>query len=142
MTTAAERKYEELARRMTELKEQMLALATEVHQDRAPGKKDDDARDHVSSMANLVGVKKAAVLVRQDAEAQLDALAKSMQSPGETFAKAYTKALDTPAGRSLTATLDDATRLSVGQPTEVMIDAHRRSLTGAQPIAHSISMGY
>jgi hypothetical protein len=132
----------EAERRYKELKREMIALSTAVHGANAAGEKDDNAGEHVSSMANLVGVKKAAVLVRQDAEAQLDALAKSMQSPGETFAKAYTKALDTPAGRSLTATLDDATRLSVGQPTEAMLDAHRRALTGAQPIAHAIGMGY
>jgi hypothetical protein len=140
--TEAERRYKALEERIQELKREMISLSTAVHEARTAGEKNDDAGEHVSSMAHLVGVKKAAVLVRQDAEAQLDALAKSMQSPGETFAKAYTKALDTPAGRSLAATLDDATRLSVGQPTEAMLDAHRRALTGAQPIAHSISMGY
>jgi hypothetical protein len=140
--TEAERRYKELEQRIQELKREMIALSTAVHGANAAGEKDDKAGDHVSSTANLVGVKKAAVLVRQDAEAQLDALAKSMQSPGETFAKAYTKALDTPAGRSLTATLDDATRLSVGHPTEAMLDSHRRALTAAQPIGHSISMGY
>jgi hypothetical protein len=138
--TEAERRYKALEERMQELKREMIALSTAVHEANTAGEKDDRAGDHVSSMANLVGVKKAAVLVRQDAERQLDALAKSDQGPGESFEKAYARVLETPVGRSLTATLDDATRLSVGQPTEAMLDAHRRALTGAQPIAIGIGI--
>jgi hypothetical protein len=137
--TEAERRYKELEQRIQELKREMIALSTAVHEANTAGEKDDRAGDHVASMANLVGVKKASVLVRRDAERQLDALAKSDQGPGETFEKAYARVLDTPAGRSLTATLDDATRLSVGQPTEAMLDAHRKSL-GSQPIAIGIGI--
>lgn len=126
--TTAERKYEELARRMTELKEQMLALATEVHQDRAPGKKDDDARDHVDSMLTHVDVKKAAILVKFDCERQLDLLAKQLQGPGQSFEAAYSEMLDTPLGRSMLATLEDAQALSTGGPTAGQLDAHRKSL--------------
>jgi hypothetical protein len=128
MTTAAERKYEELARRMTELKEQMLALATEVHQDRAPGKKDDDARDHVDSMLTHVDVRKAAVFLKQDCERQLDLLARQMQGPGETFEASYSKMLDTPLGRSMLATLEDSQALASGGPTAGQLAEHRKSL--------------
>jgi hypothetical protein len=137
--TEAERRYKALEERMQELKREMIALSTAVHEANTAGQKDDKAGVHVASMVNLVGVKKAAVLVRQDAERQLDALAKSDQGPGETFEKAYARVLDTPAGRSLTATLDDAARLSVGQPTEAMLDTHRRAL-GSQPIAIGIGI--
>lgn len=137
--TEAERKYEELARRMTELKEQMLALATEVHQDRAPGKKDDDARDHVDSMLTHVDVRKAAVMVKFDCERQLDLLAKQVQGPGQTYEKAYSEMLETPLGRSMLATLEDATALASGNPTAGMIEEHRKSL-GSQPIAIGIGI--
>jgi hypothetical protein len=126
--TEAERRYKALEERMQELKREMIALSTAVHEANTAGEKDDRAGDHVASMVNLVGVKKAAVLVRQDAEAQLDALARAEQGPGETFAKAYSRALDTPMGRSLVATLDDAQALATGRPTEAMLDAHRKSL--------------
>ena len=126
--TNAEKEYAALEAQMQELKRRMIALSTEVHGANAPGKKDDDARDHVASMADLVGVKKAAVLVRQDAERQLDALAKSDQGPGETYERAYSRVLETPVGRGLLATLGDAQRLSVGQPSEAMVEAHRKSL--------------
>jgi hypothetical protein len=138
--TEAERRYKALEERMQELKREMIALSTAVHEANTAGEKDDRAGDHVASMANLVGVKKAAVLVRQDAEAQLDALARAEQGPGETFAKAYSKMLETPAGRSLMATLDDAQALLTGGPTEAMLDAHRRALAGAQPIAIGIGI--
>jgi hypothetical protein len=129
MTTAAERKYEDLAERMADLKRQMLELATEVHQANAPGKKDDDAGDHVAGMATLVtNVKKLAIEVKRAAEANLDLLATSVQGPGETFAKAYSRAIETPMGRSLVATLDDAQALATGTPTAAMLDAHRQTL--------------
>lgn len=126
--TEAERRYKELEQRIQELKREMIALSTAVHEANTAGEKDDDAGDHIASMANLVGVKKAAVLVRQDAERQLDALAKSDQGPGETFEKAYARVLETPVGRGLLATLDDAQHLSLGQPSEAMVEAHRKSL--------------
>jgi hypothetical protein len=128
MTTAAERKYEELARRMTELKEQMLALATEVHQDRAPGKKDDDARDHIDSVLTHVDVRKAVVMVKFDCERQLDLLAKHLQGPGQTYERAYSDMLETPLGKSMLATLDEATALASGNPTAGQIEEHRKSL--------------
>jgi hypothetical protein len=128
MTTAAERKYEALAAKIQELKEQMLTLATEVHQDRAPGKKDDRADQHVDSMLTHVDVRKAAVFVKQDCERQLDLLAKQMQGPGETFEASYSKMLETPLGRSMLATLEDAQALSTGGPTAGQLDAHRKSL--------------
>lgn len=140
--TNAEKEYAALEAQMQELKARMVALSTAVHQANAAGEKDDDAGEHVASMATLVGVKKAAVFVRQDAERQLDALAKSDQGPGETFEKAYSRVLETPVGRGLLATLDDAQRLSLGQPSEAMVEAHRKSLAVQQPVGHSIGMGY
>ncbi len=140
--TQAERTYEALEAQMQDLKRRMIALSTEVHQANAAGEKDDRAGVHVDSVATLVtNVKKAAVDLKRQAEANLDALARSEQSPGESFAKAYSRALETPMGRSLMRTLDDAQALATGGPTASQIEEHRKSL-GSQPIAHNIAMGF
>ena len=139
--TDAERQYKALEARMAELKAEMVALSTEVHQDRAAGEKSDDATQHIDSMAGLVGVKKAAVLVKFDAERQLDLLAKQLQGPGQTYERAYSEMLETHLGRSMLATLEDATALASGNPTSGIIDEHRKSLAVQQPIGHSIGIG-
>jgi chromosome segregation ATPase len=127
--TQAERTYEALAARMQELKEKMIALSTQVHGANAAGVKDDKAGDHVSSMADHVtNVKKAAVLVKFEAERNLDTYAKSLQGPGESFEKAYSRALDTEMGQMLMRTLDDAQALSTGGPTSGQLAEHRKSL--------------
>jgi ribosome-binding ATPase YchF (GTP1/OBG family) len=123
--TQAERTYEALAARMKELKEQMLELANQVHQDRSP-KTEDDASTRVREMATQV--KKQAVAVKFEAERNLDSYAKSLQGPGESFEKAYSRALDTEMGQMLMRTLDDAQALSTGGPTAGQLDAHRKSL--------------
>ncbi|MEL6467762.1 MAG: hypothetical protein AAFQ58_22575 [Pseudomonadota bacterium] len=62
------------------------------------------------------------------AEANLDALAKQMQRPGETFEKAYDRALDSDMGRSLMQVRDDAAALEVGGITSMDIDEARKNL--------------
>jgi hypothetical protein len=136
--TEAERRYKALEERMQELKREMIALSTEVHRANAAGEKDDSAGQHVDS---ILAVKKAAIDLKRQAEANLDALARSEQSPGESFAKAYSRALDTDMGRSLMRTLDDAQALATGGPTAAQIEEHRKSLAVQQPIAHSIGIG-
>ncbi|GAA5071286.1 hypothetical protein N0B44_13285 [Roseibacterium beibuensis] len=75
-----------------------------------------------------VDVRKAAAANRQAAERQLDELAKSIQQPGETFEKAYSRALDTDMGRSLMMTRDDAQELERGGVTSMHLADARKSL--------------
>lgn len=126
MPTEAERKYEALEERMKELKAEMIALADEVHRDRTPST-DPDATNRIETTLARVD-KRGALTLKARAEAQIDDLARSIQEPGEAFAKAYTRALETDLGRSMLKTLDDATRLAQGQPTDAMIAKHRQSL--------------
>ena len=56
---------------------------------------------------------------------QLDELAKSMMTDGETFEKAYSRALDTQMGRALMRTRDDAQAIATGQATEADLEAAR-----------------
>ena len=51
-----------------------------------------------------------------------------MQQPGETFEKAYSRALNTDMGRSMLRTLDDATAIQTGQPTEADLETARKNL--------------
>jgi chromosome segregation ATPase len=127
--TQAERTYEALEAQMQELKVRMIELSTAVHQARAAGKTDDKAGDHVASMEGLVtNVKKQAVDLKRQAEANLDGYAKSLQRPGESFEASYSRMLETPLGRSMLATLGDAQALATGGPTAGQLDAHRKSL--------------
>jgi hypothetical protein len=66
--------------------------------------------------------------LKRQAEANLDALAKSVQAPGESYEKAYVKALETDMGRSLLATLEDSQSLSTGGPTAAQLAEHRKAL--------------
>lgn len=139
--TEAERRYEALAERMEEMKREMIALADEVHRARTPatepdptdrlGRTDRMARDLGNGGTVAVGhpvAKAGARALKAKAEAQLDDLARSMQEPGESIEKAYTRAIETDLGRSMMQTLEDATRLAQGQATEAMIAEHRKSL--------------
>ena len=72
-------------------------------------------------------VEKALAANRRSAERQLDELAKQMQQPGETFEKAYSRALNTDMGRSMLRTLDDATAIQTGQPTEADLETARKN---------------
>lgn len=72
-------------------------------------------------------VRKAARLNREAAETQLDTLAKSMQQDGETFEKAYLRALDTDMGKALMETRDDAQELERGGITSMdVVEAHKQ----------------
>ncbi|AHM03045.1 hypothetical protein roselon_00605 [Roseibacterium elongatum DSM 19469] len=73
-------------------------------------------------------LEKALAANRRSAERQLDDLAKSMMEPGETFEKAYSRAIDSEMGRAMLRTLDDATALQTGQPTEADLDTARKNL--------------
>ena len=72
-------------------------------------------------------VRKAARLNREAAETQLDTLAKSMQQDGETFEKAYLRALETDMGKALMQTRDDAQELERGGITSMDVaEAHKQ----------------
>lgn len=73
-----------------------------------------------------VDLEKALATNRRSAERQLDRLAKQMQQPGETFEKAYSRALETEMGRAMLRTLDDATAIQTGQPTEADLETARK----------------
>lgn len=60
---------------------------------------------------------------------QLDELAKSTMTDGETFEKAYDRALDTQMGRALMRTRDDAQAIATGHATEAELEAARKRLT-------------
>jgi len=72
-------------------------------------------------------VRKAAGQNREAAEAELDKLAKSVQQDGETFEKAYLRALDTDMGKALMQTRNDAQELERGGVTSMDVaEAHKR----------------
>jgi flagellar biosynthesis chaperone FliJ len=73
-------------------------------------------------------VRKAAATNREAAERQLDELAKSIQQPGESFHKAYDRALNTDMGKALMQTRDDAQELERGGVTSMELDEARKSL--------------
>lgn len=75
-------------------------------------------------------VRKAARLNREAAETQLDTLAKSMQQDGETFEKAYLRALDTDMGKALMQTRDDAQELERGGITSMDVAEAHKQLSG------------
>ncbi len=78
-------------------------------------------------MTNMQDVRKAARQNREAAETQLDNLAKSMQRDGETFEKAYMRALDTDLGKALMHTRDDAQELERGSITSMdLVEAQKR----------------
>lgn len=62
------------------------------------------------------------------AENQLDDLAKSLRQPGETFEAAYSRALDSEMGVMMLKTLDDATALASGNPTQFDLEKARAAL--------------
>ena len=74
-------------------------------------------------------VAKAMAANRAAAERQLNELAKSMMKPGETFEKAYSRALDTDMGGAMLRTLEDATAVQTGQPTEADLYEARKRLS-------------
>ena len=81
-----------------------------------------------NDMTKTNDLRKAAAANREAAERQLDGLAKSIQQPGETFEKAYSRALDTDMGRSLMQTRDDAQELERGGVTSMHLADARKNL--------------
>lgn len=81
-------------------------------------------------MTNMEDVRKAARQNREAAETQLDNLAKSMQQDGETFEKAYLRALDTDMGKALMQARDDAQELERGGITSMDVAEARKQLGG------------
>ena len=73
-------------------------------------------------------IQKQALPVKKRAEKLLDDLANSLQQPGETFEAAYSRALDTEMGAIMLKTLDDATALATGNPTEFDLEKARVAL--------------
>lgn len=127
MPTKAEERYAALEAKMQELKAEMIALSDEVHRSRSPATEPDATNRVEAAIARID--KGGALTLKARAEAQLDALAEAVREPGETLAKAYTRAIETDLGQSMLRTLDDATRMAQGQPTEAMVAEHRKSLS-------------
>jgi hypothetical protein len=127
MPTKAEERYAAIEAKMQELKAEMIALADEVHRTRTPAT-DPEPTNRVEAAIALID-KGGALTLKARAEAQLDALAEAVREPGESLAKAYTRAIETDLGKSMLQTLDDATRMAQGQPTEAMVAEHRKSLS-------------
>ncbi len=71
---------------------------------------------------------KRALANKKVAENQLDDLAKSLRQPGETFEAAYSRALDTDMCAMMLKTLDDATALASGNPTQFDLEKARAAL--------------
>lgn len=108
----------ELAQEVQQLEHDVERMRSEVS---ARSKENGMTKDHRD-------VEKAMAANRRAAERQLDQLAKSMMEPGETFEKAYSRALDTDVGRSMLRTLDDATAIQTGQPTVSDLAEARKNL--------------
>ncbi len=108
------------AQEVAELAQEVEQLENQVESARA-------AANMEKTMTNPNDITKAAAANREAAETQLDNLAKSMQQPGETFEKAYLRALDTDMGQSLMKTHSDALELERGGITSMDVaDAHKR----------------
>jgi mannose-6-phosphate isomerase class I len=103
----------ELAQEVEQLENQVESARTAANMEKTMTKKND--------------ITKAAAGNRRKAEAELDKLAKSVQQDGETFEKAYLRALDTDIGKALMQTRDDAQELERGGITAMDVaDAHKR----------------
>lgn len=144
MSQEGQRHAEELARleaRKKDLEDALMRLA----RDEAEAQEVAELAQEVEQLENQVetaraaanmektmtkDVRKAARLNREAAETQLDTLAKSMQQDGETFEKAYLRALDTDMGKALTQTRDDAQELERGGITSMDVAEARKQLGG------------
>lgn len=116
--------------------EEVIELATlveqlEQHVETARAAADMEKTMTKNELANSpIDVRKAAAINRQAAERQLDELAKQMQQPGETFHKAYDRALGTDMGQALMRSRDDAQELERGGVTSMELDEARKNLIG------------
>jgi len=111
------------AQEVAELAQEVEQLETQVKAARA-------AASMEKTMTKTDDVRKAAAANREAAERQLDELAKQMQQPGETFEKAYDRALNTDMGKALMRTRDDAQELERGGVTSMDLDEARKNLMG------------
>ena len=84
---AESREVAELAQEVEQLEQQVEAARMAANMEKTTTKPNN--------------IKKAAADNRRKAEDQLDKLAKSVQRDGETFEKAYLRALDTDMGKAL-----------------------------------------
>lgn len=110
------------AQEVAELAQEVEQLEQNVETARA-------AANMENTMTKKNEIKKAAADNRRMAEAELDKLAKSMQQGGETFEKAYMRALDTDMGKALMQTRDDAQELERGGITSMDVAKARADLT-------------
>ena len=96
------------AQEVAELAHEVEQLETQVKAARAAASMEKMMTKN--ELANSpVDVRKAAAANREAAERQLDELAKQMQQPGESFHKAYDRALSTDMGKALMQTRDERT---------------------------------
>jgi protein subunit release factor A len=117
-----------LARDETEALE-VAELAQEVEQLEQQVDIARAATNMEKTMTKKNEIKKAAADNRRKAEAELDKLAKSLQQGGETFEKAYMRALDTDMGKALMQTRDDAQELERGGITSMDVAKAHADLT-------------
>ncbi|MGH1369480.1 MAG: hypothetical protein ACRBCL_12785 [Maritimibacter sp.] len=141
MSQEGQRHADELARletRRKDLEEALMRLA----RDEAEAQEVVELAQEVEQLENEVesaraaanmektmtkDVRKTAGQNREAAETQLDNLTKSMQQDGETFEKAYFRALDTDMGKALMQARDDAQELERGGITSMDVaEAHQR----------------
>lgn len=109
------------AQEVAELAQEVEQLETKVKAARA-------AASMEKKMTKTDDVRKAAAANRETAERQLDELAKSIQQPGESFHKAYDRALNTDMGKALMQTRDDAQELERGGVTSMHLADARKNL--------------
>ena len=109
------------AQEVAELAQEVEQLETKVKAARA-------AASMEKKMTKTDDVRKAAAANREIAERQLDELAKSIQQPGESFHKAYDRALNTDMGKALMQTRDDAQELERGGVTSMHLADARKNL--------------
>lgn len=108
------------AREIAELTQEVEQLENQVESARS-------AANMEKTMTKKNNITKAAADNRRKAEAELDKLAKSVQQDGETFERAYLRALDTDIGKALMQNRDDAQELERGGITAMDVaDAHKR----------------
>lgn len=119
-----------LARDEAEAQE-VAELAQEVEQLEQLVETARAAANMEKTMTNPNDIKKAAAKNRETAEAELDKLAKSVQQDGETFEKAYIRALETDIGKALMQARDDAQELERGGITSMDVaEAHKKLVDG------------
>lgn len=110
------------AQEVAELAQEVEQLKNQVESARA-------AANMEKTMTKENDITKAAADNRRKAEAELDKLAKSMQQDGESFEKAYSRALDTDMGKALMQSRDDAQELERGGITSMDIAKAHADLT-------------